>query len=114
MTEPTNCIFLRSRQCSQGQGSAKRQEQRKEAAYKGREVEPRQAPRRGSWAGVHLTSLEGLELSRAALPSPSLCSHLSVTPALALALIHLVLAFPFCGARQAAVIARSQDCGSWR
>lgn len=50
----------------------------------------------------------------AALLSASLRSHLPETPTLALALVHLVLAFLFCGASQAAVTAISQDCGSWR
>lgn len=48
----------------------------------------------------------------AVLFTPSLHSHLPVTPALALVTVHLVLAFPFCCARQATVTARSQDWGS--
>lgn len=44
---------------------------------------------------------------RAALLSASLRSHLPETPTLALALVHLVLAFLFCGASQAGVTARS-------
>ena len=51
---------------------------------------------------------------RAALLSASLSSYLPETPTLALALVHLVLGFLFSGASQAAVTARSQDCGSWR
>lgn len=79
-------------------------------------------PLTGSCAAGPYPALEGLEPSGAlcssskklaALPSPPLCPHLLVTPALALALVHLLLAFPSV-VPQAAVTARPQDYGSWK
>ena len=120
MPEPTKSPSREARQDSLGPEQCQRQERAEKAGDLQRE---RRSPARSLRASkIALCSggpgtkgdPEPASRKHAALLSASLSSYLPETPTLALALVHLVLGVLFSGASQAAVTARSQDCGRWR